>query len=160
MATGQIACQIEVTARDDSRSTLDDSALSGYCVLLGPGTADEQGGGDTAEMYGTSSLTLSKNMALSLLTPPVSPRPTGTVLARPPACKLKGHDACTSLCCALGPRSLFLALGLRGIFRLALALLLRVLWLVLFLVLFLVLLLSNPLFLFLAQALCQKEKYK
>merc|ERR1712129_295760 len=67
-------------------------------------------------------------------TPPVTERPTGTVLARPPACKLKGHDACTSLCCALGPRSLFLTLGLRGVFRLALALLWRVLFLVLFLV--------------------------
>ena len=65
-----------------------------------------------------------------------------TLLARPPACKLKGHDACTSLCCALGPRSLFLALGLSRLLRLALALLLRVLWLVLLLVLFLVLLLA------------------
>ena len=32
MATGQIACQIEVTARDDSLSTLDDSALWLLCA--------------------------------------------------------------------------------------------------------------------------------
>ena len=71
MATGQIeGAKFEIEGRpltpaSPRRLSLSTPQRSLYCVLLGPGTADEQGG-DAAEMYGTFlSGYLSKNMALS-----------------------------------------------------------------------------------------------